>query len=66
MTILENKKRGLQQKLKQLDEQIAAAKQQLPAHSVKPPLMIALLDLEDERDAVLKELEKLKSKSGGK
>jgi hypothetical protein len=38
---------------------------QLPAHSVKPPIMTQLFELEDERDAVFKELEGLKQSSAG-
>jgi hypothetical protein len=52
--------KSLQNKLKELDEQIEEVKKRLPAHSVKPPIMIELLDLEDERDAVLNQLDALK------
>jgi hypothetical protein len=43
-------------RLKQIDIEIKEAKRRLPAHSVKPVLMIALFELEDERDAILKQL----------
>ena len=47
-------------RLTALDEKIRAVENQLPAHSVKPPIMTQLFELEDERDAVFKELERLK------
>ena len=51
---------SLKMRLKALDEKIRAVENQLPAHSVKPPIMTQLFELEDERDAVFKELERLK------
>jgi len=51
---------SLKMRLKELDEKIKAVEKQLPAHSVKPPIMTQLFELEDERDAVCKELERLK------
>jgi len=51
----------LQEKLRRLEAQIAEAKRRLPAHSVKPPLMMDLLALEDEFDAVVKQIERLES-----
>jgi len=53
----------LKMRLKALDEKIRAVENQLPAHSVKPPIMTQLFELEDERDAVFKELERLKQAS---
>ena len=50
----------LQQRLEILDEEIAETKKRLPAHSVKQPVMMDLLALEDEYDAVLKQIEQLK------
>lgn len=46
----------LQQRLKQLETEIAETKRRLPAHSVKPPVMMDLLDLEDQYDAVQKKI----------
>ena len=51
---------SLKMRLQELDEKIRAVEKQLPAHSVKPPIMTQLFELEDERDAVFKELERLK------
>lgn len=48
----------LHRRLKQIETEIQEAKQRLPAHSVKPVLMAALFDLEDERDTILKQLQK--------
>ena len=52
----------LRHRLEVLDQAIAETKKRLPAHSVKPPVMIDLLALEDEYDAVLKHIERLKKK----
>ena len=51
---------ALRKKLADLDREIAETKKRLPAHSVKPPVMMDLLALEDEYDAVLKQIERLK------
>jgi hypothetical protein len=44
------------EELGELEAQIREMKRRLPAHSVKPPLMMELLDLEDRRDLLLKKL----------
>jgi hypothetical protein len=49
----------IQHRLQQLEEEIAETLRRLPAHSVKPPVMIDLLELEDERDLLVKKLEQL-------
>lgn len=41
---------AIETRLQQLEFEIAETLQRLPAHSVKPPVMIDLLGLEDERD----------------
>ena len=47
----------IKRRLRELEEQIAETKKKrLPAHSVKPPVMMDLLDLEDERDLLIKKL----------
>ena len=43
----------MKKRLHELEEEIAETKRRLPAHSVKPPVMIDLLALEDERDQLL-------------
>jgi hypothetical protein len=60
---MKNDVNSLKMRLKKLDERIKAVEKQLPAHSVKPPIMTQLFELEDERDAVYKELERLKQAS---
>ena len=50
----------LLKRLKELEVEIAEAQRRLPAHSVKPPVMHMLLDLEDEYDTVMQQIERLK------
>lgn len=50
----------LKKRLQALDEAIIETKKRLPAHSVKPPVMMDLLALEDEYDALLKQIEALR------
>ena len=52
----------LEQKLRELDAAIAETRKRLPAHSVKPPVMMDLLDLEDQYDDVLKQIRSFKEK----
>ena len=53
----------LEGRLKELEEKIKEAKLHLPAHSTKPPVMITLLDLEDERDAILERIDAIWKKN---
>lgn len=46
----------LKERLSQLDQQIVETKKRLPAHSVKPPVMMDLLALEDEYELILAEI----------
>lgn len=55
-----NRLHELKKRLQALDEAIIETKKRLPAHSVKPPVMMDLLALEDEYDALLKQIEALK------
>ena len=50
----------LNNRLRELDEEITETKKRLPAHSVKPPVMMDLLTLEDEYEDLLKQIEELK------
>jgi len=50
----------LKGKLKELDEKIAEVNKRMPAHSVKPPIMTELFELEDEREALEKQIIELK------
>lgn len=46
----------IKQRMKELEEEIRETRDRLPAHSVKPPVMMELLALEDEYDALLDRL----------
>jgi len=59
MSAVERKRLALQRKLLEIERQIEAVEKRLPAHSVKPPMMMELFDLEEQRDHLLKELEAL-------
>ncbi len=51
----------LEQRLRELDEEIRETRKRLPAHSTKPPVMMDLLALEDEYDIILEKIKKLKA-----
>jgi len=57
-----NKLDTLKKRLRELDKEITETKKRLPAHSVKPPVMMDLLALEDEYDELLRQIEELKQK----
>jgi len=50
----------IEQRLQHLEEQIEEVRKRIPAHSVKPPIMMELLELEDRRDELLKIIGNLK------
>ncbi len=54
----------LTKRLAELEKAIAETEKRLPAHSIKPPVMHDLLDLEDERDRLLQELAQSTSEQG--
>lgn len=49
----------LKKRLNELEAEISETEARLPAHSVKPPIMQALLALEDEREALILQIENL-------
>ena len=51
---------ALNKKLAALDDKIKETKKRLPAHSVKPPVMMDLIALEDEYDDVLRKIRRIK------
>jgi len=53
----------LKKRLAELDEEIRETKRRLPAHSVKPPVMMDLLALEDEYDDLLRQIQEIKGKN---
>jgi len=57
-----NQKQKLKKKLEEIDKEIREAEKHLPAHSVKPPIMQALFELEDQREAILAQLKALADK----
>ena len=54
----------LKKRLAELEAEIAETKRRLPAHSVKPPVMMDLLALEDEYDDVVRQIEAIRQGSG--
>lgn len=56
----------LQKRLDELEQEIAETKRRLPAHSVKPPVMMELLVIEDEYDAVLEQIARIKKQASAK
>ena len=52
--------KDLEEKLKEVDDKIAEVNKRMPAHSVKPPIMMQLFELEDERAAIVKQIQALK------
>jgi len=52
----------IKKRMEVLENLIIETKSRLPAHSTKPPVMMDLLDYEDEYDALQKKLTKLKKK----
>jgi len=56
--------KDLEERLKTVDSQIKEAERRLPAHSTKPPTMMMLLELEDERDEIVQRIQALKKTDG--
>jgi hypothetical protein len=56
-----DQKQKLKKKLVELERKIKETEKRLPAHSVKPPIMAELFELEDEYQAVLAQLKALKA-----
>lgn len=52
----------LEQQLRALDAAITETRKRLPAHSVKPPVMMDLLNLEDQYDDLMKQICEFKEK----
>ena len=53
--------KGLEKKLTELESKIVEVKKRMPAHSIKPPIMMELFALEDEREALEKQIQQLKN-----
>ncbi len=57
-----NRREALKKKLEEIDQRLLETEKHLPAHSVKPPIMQEIFDLEDQREAILAELKELEGK----
>jgi hypothetical protein len=57
---MQSNRKDLEDKLNELEEKIAEVNRRMPAHSVKPLIMMELFALEDERDAIAKQINELK------
>jgi HAMP domain-containing protein len=51
----------MESRLRELEAAIRETEARLPAHSVKPPVMMELLALEDEYEALLQQIQSLKA-----
>jgi len=51
----------IKKRLAELEVLIAETQKRLPAHSTKPPVMLDLLEYEDEYDLLLEKLNALKA-----
>jgi len=49
----------LKAELARIDAELADTEARMPAHSVKPPIMLALFALEESREAVVKKIKAL-------
>jgi hypothetical protein len=52
----------LKNKLNDLEKKIKEVKKRMPAHSIKPPIMMELFELEDERDLVERQIIQLEKR----
>ena len=56
----QDKIEDIQKRMTELEALIKETKKRLPAHSIKPPVMMDLLEYEDEYDLLLRKLNKIK------
>ena len=52
---------SIKKRMKELEALIQEAEKRLPAHSTKPPVMMELLEYEDEYDILQRKLKTLKT-----
>lgn len=50
----EMNREDVEEEIRRLDEKIEEVQQRLPAHSVKPPIMAELFELEDRRATLVR------------
>lgn len=51
----------IKKRMKELEVLIRETQERLPAHSMKPPVMVDLLEYEDEYDILMKKLETIEN-----
>ena len=56
-----DQKQELKQKLANIDRKIQETEKHLPAHSVKPPIMQTIFELEEQREAIVARLKELEA-----
>jgi hypothetical protein len=56
-----DRKQELKQKLEEIDRKILETEKHLPAHSVKPPIMREIFELEDQRETIAAQLKELEA-----
>jgi hypothetical protein len=56
---------ALRRDLERIDAEIEDTESRMPAHSVKPPIMHALFDLEERREQIVAELKRLGDAEAG-
>jgi ubiquinone biosynthesis protein UbiJ len=54
-----NEKDSLKKQIDEIASVIKETRNRLPAHSAKPPIMMELIDLEDQYDQLMKQLHSL-------
>lgn len=56
-------KKEIKDRLAELEILIRETRRRLPAHSIKPPIMMELLAYEDEHESLLMDLERISNKN---
>jgi septum formation inhibitor MinC len=59
--MMSEKRMWLAQRLAEVEQELAETVKRLPAHSVKPPIMITLFALEDEKAELQQQLARLET-----
>ena len=58
--MIQNNIEDIKKRISELEKIILETKKRLPAHSTKPPIMMELLEYEDEYDLLVKRLNEIK------
>ena len=59
-------KARLEKQLQMIEDQIQEIKNRLPAHSIKPVMMMELLELEDQHENILVQIQALATRTSEK